>query len=83
MRSPWQRPKETTALLRRLSHAPVKKIAAAKAELAASDPLEFYPLETFSRENHTAVVGESGSGKSLLRACQKRCRKPLFERAVH
>jgi transcriptional regulator with XRE-family HTH domain len=61
-----QRPKETAALLRRLSHAPARKIAAAKDRLDASEPLEFYPLETISRENHTAVVGESGSGKSLL-----------------
>jgi len=61
-----QRPKETAALLRRLSHAPARKIAAAKDRLAAAEPLEFYPLETVSRENHTAVVGESGSGKSLL-----------------
>jgi transcriptional regulator with XRE-family HTH domain len=61
-----QRSKETTALLRRLRHAPAKKIAAAKDELAAGDPLQFHPLETVSRENHTAVVGETGSGKSLL-----------------
>jgi transcriptional regulator with XRE-family HTH domain len=61
-----QRPKETAALLRRLRHAPARKIAAAKDQLAAAEPLEFYPLETVSRENHTAVVGESGSGKSLL-----------------
>jgi hypothetical protein len=31
-----------------------------------SEPLEFHPLETISRENHTAVVDESGSGESLL-----------------
>jgi transcriptional regulator with XRE-family HTH domain len=61
-----QRPKETAALLRRLRHAPARKIVAANDRLAAIDPLEFYPLETVSRENHTAVVGESGSGKSLL-----------------
>jgi transcriptional regulator with XRE-family HTH domain len=61
-----QRPKETAALLRRLRHAPARKIAAAKDRLASSEPLEFYPLETVGRENHTAVVGESGSGKSLL-----------------
>jgi transcriptional regulator with XRE-family HTH domain len=61
-----QRPKETTALLRRLRHAPARKIAAANDRLAAAEPLDFYPLETVSRENHTAVVGESGSGKSLL-----------------
>jgi transcriptional regulator with XRE-family HTH domain len=61
-----QRPNETAALLRRLRHAPARKIAAAKDQLAAAEPLECYPLETVSRENHTAVVGESGSGKSLL-----------------
>jgi HTH-type transcriptional regulator, competence development regulator len=61
-----QRPKATAALLRRLRHAPANRIAAAKDRLAAAEPLEFYPLETISRENHTAVVGESGSGKSLL-----------------
>src|SRR5262245_3990319 len=61
-----QRPKETAALLRRLRHAPARKIAAANDRLALSEPLEFYPLETVSRENHTAVVGETGSGKSLL-----------------
>jgi HTH-type transcriptional regulator, competence development regulator len=61
-----QRPKETAALLRRLRHAPARKIAAAKDRLAAAEPLEFYPLETVSRENQTAVVGESGSGKSHL-----------------
>jgi HTH-type transcriptional regulator, competence development regulator len=61
-----QRPKEAAALLRRLRHAPARNIAAAKDQLAAAEPLEFYPLETVSRENHTAVVGESGSGKSLL-----------------
>jgi HTH-type transcriptional regulator, competence development regulator len=61
-----QRPKETAALLRRLRHAPARKLAAAKDQLAAAEPLEFYPLETVSRENHTAVVGETGSGKSLL-----------------
>jgi len=61
-----QRPKETAALLRRLRHVPASKIAAAKDQLAATEPLEFYPLETVSGENHTAMVGESGSGKSLL-----------------
>jgi len=61
-----QRPKETAALLPRLRHAPASKIAAAKDRQAAAEPLEFYPLETARRENHTAVVGESGSGKSLL-----------------
>jgi ABC-type transport system involved in cytochrome bd biosynthesis fused ATPase/permease subunit len=61
-----QRPRETAALQRRLSHASAKKIAAARTGLAASEPLDFYPLETIRRENHTAVVGESGAGKSLL-----------------
>jgi hypothetical protein len=61
-----QRPKDTAALLRRLSHAPANKIAAAKEGLTAAELLEFCPLETLSRQNHTAVVGESGSEKSLL-----------------
>jgi hypothetical protein len=61
-----QRPKDTAALLRRLSHAPANKIAAAKEGLTAAELLEFCPLETLSRQNHTAVVGESDSGKSLL-----------------
>jgi HTH-type transcriptional regulator, competence development regulator len=61
-----QRPKEMTALLRRLQHAPAAKVSAHTAVLAAAPPLDFYPLDTVSHENHTAVVGESGSGKSLL-----------------
>jgi HTH-type transcriptional regulator, competence development regulator len=61
-----QRPKEMTALLRRLQHAPAAKVRAHTAVSAAAPPLDFYPPETVSHENHTAVVGESGSGKSLL-----------------
>ncbi len=59
-----QRPKENTALIRRLNHASATKINSYKDGIAKD--LEFYPLETISKENHTAVVGESGSGKSLL-----------------
>ncbi len=59
-----QRPKEKTALLRRLNHASTTKIKSYGDALV--EDLEFYPLETISKENHTAVVGESGSGKSLL-----------------
>jgi hypothetical protein len=43
-----QRLQETAALLRRLRHAPDKKVAAAKAGLAASEPLGCYPRETVS-----------------------------------
>jgi HTH-type transcriptional regulator, competence development regulator len=39
----WQRPKETAALLRRLRHAPARKIAAAKAGLAASQTSPKFP----------------------------------------
>jgi len=61
-----QRPKETTSLLRRLKHAPAKKIKNYSVPLGSFEDIDFYPLETISRENHTAVIGESGSGKSLL-----------------
>ena len=61
-----QRPKEIAALLRRLRHAPAKKIAAVKDGLTAAEPLEFYPLETVSRENHTAVVGEIWTSRAGL-----------------
>ncbi len=61
-----QRPKENAALVRQLNHASVAKIKSYKEGLAPTESLEFYPLETISKENHTAVVGESGSGKSLL-----------------
>ena len=61
-----QRPKDYAALLRRLNHASAAKIRSHNAGAAPTGPLEFYPLETISRENHTAVIGESGSGKSLL-----------------
>jgi transcriptional regulator with XRE-family HTH domain/GTPase SAR1 family protein len=59
-----QKPKEMGSLLRRLNHAPSAKINAYESP-AVTKP-DFYPLETISHENHTAVVGESGSGKSLL-----------------
>jgi HTH-type transcriptional regulator, competence development regulator len=61
-----QRPKELTTLLRRFQHAPAAKVSAYTSALASAPALDFYPLETVSHENHTAVIGESGSGKSLL-----------------
>ena len=61
-----QRPKELTALIRRLSHAPAKRINSYTAETLLVEGLEFYPLDKIGLENHTAVVGETGSGKSLL-----------------
>ncbi|WP_373533417.1 helix-turn-helix domain-containing protein [Vampirovibrio sp.] len=61
-----QKPRETATLLRRLNHAPAHRRKAVIYTKAADDPLEFYPLEDISRENHTAVIGESGSGKSFL-----------------
>lgn len=63
-----QDPVETTSLIRRYSGASSKK-KRSSLPLQPKDsgsPLEFYPLETISLENHTAIVGESGSGKSLL-----------------
>jgi hypothetical protein len=60
-----RRPKETTALLRRLGHASPVRITR-HAESLPSGALEFYPLDKVSHENHTAVVGESGSGKFML-----------------
>lgn len=61
-----QNPKEISALLRRLNHASPTRIKNYTTELISPDSIEFYPLDTISRENHTAVIGESGSGKSLL-----------------
>lgn len=61
-----QRPKQLTALIRRLSHAPGQRIDSYTANSLLTEGLEFYPLEKISLENHTAVIGESGSGKSLL-----------------
>jgi len=61
-----QNPKEMSALLRRLNHASPSRIKNYTTEMVSSDTIEFYPLDTISRENHTAVIGETGSGKSLL-----------------
>ena len=59
-----QRPKEMTALIRRLSHASARRIE--QYNLGSPEDLPFYPLERIGLENHTAVIGETGSGKSLL-----------------
>jgi transcriptional regulator with XRE-family HTH domain/GTPase SAR1 family protein len=62
-----QKPKETTALIRKLNHA-----SAAKRKNFMGVPSEegtglgFYTLESISQENHTVIIGETGSGKSLL-----------------
>jgi hypothetical protein len=61
-----QRPKEMTALLRRLSHASAQRVNSYTAASLLTEGLEFYPLDRISLENHTAVIGETGSGKSLL-----------------